>query len=205
MRRTTPFSDDHGFDRGSPIDRYYIERFLAQHRADIRGHVLEAGDRRYTERYGSGVRQSDILDVTPTNPLATIVADLTAANAIPGDQFDCFVLTQTLHLVYDVPAALRHAHRILRPGGVLLATAPAIGRIANPSDGTTYWRFTNASCARLFSEAFGAENVTVASHGSVLTCVTHLLGLAYEEIGPAELAFEDPRFPVVVTVRAVKQ
>jgi len=39
----------------------------------------------------------------------------------------------------------------------------------------------------------------------VLTCVTHLLGLAYEEIGPAELAFEDPRFPVVVTVRAVKQ
>ena len=33
-----------GRDRGTPIDRHYIERFLDEHRADIRGRVLEVRD-----------------------------------------------------------------------------------------------------------------------------------------------------------------
>ena len=45
-------SRDFGFDRGTPIDRYYIESFLSTHASDIRGHVLEVADNTYTRRFG---------------------------------------------------------------------------------------------------------------------------------------------------------
>jgi SAM-dependent methyltransferase len=205
LRRTLPYSNVHGFDRGTPVDRYYIERFLSRYRHEIRGYVLELQDSSYTNRFGTDVVRADVLDIAPSNPAATIVADLTAADPIPADRFDCFILTQTLHLIYDVPAALRHARRILKPDGVLQATVPAVGRVPNAGDGTAYWRFTADSCVKLFGEVFGPANVTVAAHGNVLACVAHLMGMAYEELSPAELELNDQRFPLVVTVRAVKR
>jgi len=38
------------------------------------------------------------------------------------------VFTQTLHLIYDVRSAIRTLHRVLKPGGVLLATFPGISQ-----------------------------------------------------------------------------
>ncbi len=204
LRRTSPLSDVHGFDRGTPVDRYYIERFLSQHQQDIQGRVLEMQASSYTRRYGRNVVEAAVLDIESTNPAATIIADITTATTIPSNYFDCIVLTQTLHLIYDVPAALAQAWRILRPGGVLLATVPAVGRVANPGDGTTYWRFTSASCQKLFGAAFEDEHTTVWAYGNVLTCVAHLMGMAFEELRPQELEIADPRFPLVVAVRAVK-
>ena len=204
LRRTAPFSDTHGFDRGMPVDRYYIECFLSQHRRDIQGRVLEMQDSGYTHRFGHDVVEAAVLDIESRNPAVTIIADLTTATTITSNYFDCFVLTQTLHLIYDVPAALAHAWRILKPGGVLLATVPAVGRVANPGDGTTYWRFTSASCQKLFGAAFEDEHTEVWAYGNVLTCVAQLMGMAYEELRQQELEVADPRFPLVIAVRAVK-
>ena len=50
IRRTKPLSDHYGRDRGTPVDRYYIEQFLAAERAAIRGRVLEMMNRDYTVR-----------------------------------------------------------------------------------------------------------------------------------------------------------
>src|SRR6185312_2075371 len=52
LRRTTPIASDFGYARGGPVDRYYIEGFLARHADDIRGRVLEVGDASYTHRFG---------------------------------------------------------------------------------------------------------------------------------------------------------
>ena len=41
LKRLTPISPKWGLDRGRPIDRSYIESFLAQHASNIRGRVLE--------------------------------------------------------------------------------------------------------------------------------------------------------------------
>jgi SAM-dependent methyltransferase len=206
LRRTSPVSHSWGFDRGTPVDRYYIEQFLSEHRDDVRGRVLEIKDSAYTDRFGTGVEVSEVLDMDGANPRATVVADLAAADHVPSDSFDCFVLTQTLHLIYDVQAAVAHAHRILRPGGVLLVTAPVTSRIL-PRYGLEmdHWRFTPASCRRLFGDAFGPERVTVTAYGNVLACKAFLDGVAAEELPRRKLDVHDPYFPLVVTVRAVKQ
>src|SRR5829696_76019 len=71
--RLTPVSDRWGFDRGLPIDRYYIEAFLGARAHDIRGAVLEVGDRAYTSRFGADrVNRSEVLHVDSSNPNATI-------------------------------------------------------------------------------------------------------------------------------------
>jgi len=204
IRRTTPLSDVWGFDRGTPVDRYYIERFLEAHRHDIRGRVLEIKNSDYTDRYGTGVEHCDVLDIDSANPRATIIADLSGADVVRSEQFDCFVLTQTLQLIYDTRAVLAHAYRILRPGGVLLVTVPCISRIYRRS-GSDYWRFTVASCTALFGEVFGVENVAIHSYGNVLSAITFLTGMAYEELPTHKLEECDERFPVIIAVRAVKR
>jgi SAM-dependent methyltransferase len=203
-RGTEPISDDWGFDRGTPVDRYYIERFLAQHRRDIRGRVLEIKDSTYANRYGTGVERCDVMDIDPANPNVTFLADLSAADQVSANLFDCLILTQTLQLIYDPRSAIDHAHRMLRPGGVLLVTVPSVSRIAVGPSFVDYWRFTSASCARLFGEYFGPEHLTVTSQGNVLVCIAFLLGLAYDELSPTELDVRDDNFPLLVTVRAVK-
>jgi len=205
LRRTTPLSDRWGYDRGRPIDRYYIEQFVAANRADIRGRVLEVKDTLYTNRYGCGVIASDVVDNDARNPNATIVTDLAAATIVPDNTFDCCIVTQTLQYIYDVAAAGRELHRILRPGGVLLATVPAVTRLDPLASYPDYWRFTVDSCTRIFGAAFDDGHLQVAGHGNVLAAVAFLEGIAQEELARSELELNDPLFPVVVTVRAVKQ
>lgn len=204
LRSTKPVSSGWGFDRGRPVDRYYIESFLESRRQDMRGRVLEILNSDYADKYGAAVERVEILDIDPANRQATIIADLAAADSIPTASFDCFILTQTLQLIYDMKSAIAHSHRILRPGGVLLVTIPAVSRLAG--DGyIDYWRFTPASCARLFGEVFGAEQVRISAYGNVLSAVAFLEGMASEELSKRELDVIDERYPVLLTIRAVKK
>jgi SAM-dependent methyltransferase len=204
IRRTSPLSEHYGRDRGTPVDRYYIERFLAAECIAVRGRVLEVMNDDYTRRFGTAVERSDVLDVDPANPVATVVADLAAAHTVPTASYDCFILTQTLQYVYPLESAIAHAHRILRGGGTLLCTVPVVSRIDRLELESEYWRLTPAACSRLFGDIFGRDNVVVHTRGNVLTAVAFLLGMAAEELSPDELATDDPFHPLLVTVRATK-
>jgi SAM-dependent methyltransferase len=205
LRRTSPLSTRWGLDRGTPIDRHYIERFLLAHQADIRGRVLEVKDSGYTRRFGREVTAADAIDIDRSNPHATIVADLTAADAVPSDSYDCVILTQTLQFIYDHRAAIRHVCRVLRPGGVVLVSVPSVSRAIREFDFLDdHWRFTPPSCRALLAEGFGPAQVTVQGRGNVLTCIAFLTGMAAEELSAGELEYDDPDFPLLVTARAVK-
>jgi SAM-dependent methyltransferase len=205
LRRTAPLSRDFGYDRGTPVDRYYIDRFLFAHRHHIRGHVLEVKESMYTDRFGSGVMRKDVLDIDPGNPLATVVADLAVADSIPDATYDCFILTQTLQLIYDARSAISHTHRILKPGGALLVTVPVVSPIVDDDHLTDYWRFTVASCTQLFEDAFGSEAIRVRPHGNVLSAIAFLVGMAQEELTRDELEAFDSRYAILVSVRALKE
>lgn len=207
FRRLTPFTTNFGYDRGRPVDRYYIEQFLAKHAPDVRGNVLEIGDKSYTVRYGGGkVSTSDVLHVRAGHPGATIVASLESADHIRSEQYDCVILTQTLHLVFHVDRALRTVHRILKPGGVILATFPGITPIDRGEwRDSWYWSFTTLSARRIFSAVFREGEVLVASNGNMLAAITFLSGLASEDLRPDELEYVDPAYELLITVRAVKR
>lgn len=207
LRRLAPFSRVFGYDRGTPVDRYYIESFLARNSDAIRGQVLEVGDDTYTRRYGGErVDKIDVLHVTEGSPQATIIADLTDADHIPSESFDCIIFTQTLHLIYDVHAAIKTLHRILKPGGVLLATFPGISQIDRNEWGKSwYWAFTTQAARRLFGEPFSERAINVETHGNVLAATAFLYGIALEELHKEELDFSDPDYEVTIAVRAVKE
>lgn len=205
LRGNAPLSDHFGRDRGTPVDRYYIEQFLAAERDAIRGRVLEVLNHDYTERFGAGVDRSDVLDIDAGNPNATIVADLAAADTVPSESFDCFILTQTLQYIYELGAAVAHAHRLLAPGGTLLCTVPTVSRIGRKQLEGEYWRLTPAACSSLFGDVFGAEAVDVRGRGNLAGCVAFLVGMAAEELKPRELSDDDPCFPLLVTVRATRR
>lgn len=206
LHRLTPVSQVFGFDRGLPIDRYYIEAFLLRQAVDIAGRVLEVADNGYTVRFGGDrVTHSDILHVNADHPLATFVGDLTDAPQLPSDTFNCVILTQTLHLIYDMKAAMQTLHRILKPGGVLLLTVPGVTRVEHGVRGNNwFWTFTHDSIRRLVEEVFPAANVHVEDHGNVFSAVAFLHGLAIEEVSTGALDYHDSAYQVIVAARAMK-
>lgn len=207
LRRTKPVTGDYGISRGLSIDRYYIDAFLASHAQDIHGRVLEIKDNAYTRKYGQErVTQSDVLNKTPDNPDATIIADLANADHLPSNMFDAIILTQTLQFIYDLESGVRTLCRILKPGGVLLVTAPGIAQICSEDDELygDCWRFTTRSARLLFEAVFPGDLVTVQSYGSVLSAVAFLEGLACEDLSNKELEANDPKYQFLIAVRAVK-
>lgn len=202
-----PVSRTFGFERGTPIDRHYIQAFLARHAADVRGAVLEVAEPTYTRWYGGEeVTRSDVLHAAAGNPEATVVGDLTTGDGLRPGAYDCFIMTQTLPFIYDVAAAVRGARDVLRPGGVLLATVPGISQTSREDrrDWGDWWRFTSMGAQRLFAEAFGPGAVEVETVGNVLVASAFLYGYAAEELTAEELAHVDPDVEFLMCVRAVR-
>ena len=205
IRSSKPLSNDWGYDRGTPIDRHYIEGFLARHAADVKGRVLEVQEDDYSRRFGGDrVSQVDILNVDDSNPRATIVGDLADAATLPAGQFDCIILTQTLHLVFDMAAAIANVHRALRPGGVLLITVPGISPLdALAFRDSWYWSLTEPSLRRLLSGPFDPQKVELETFGNLYAATAFLHAAAVEEVSKRKLDRFDRRYPVIVAARAV--
>lgn len=208
LRRVTPISRVFGFDRGTPIDRHYIEAFLGEHAHDVRGRVLEIGDATYTARYGGDrVTHSDVLHATGEDEGATIVADLTHAPEIADGTFDCIIITQTLQFTFRMPDMVAELRRILAPGGTVLCTVPGISQISryDMERWGDYWRLTTRSARELFETAFAPADVEVRAYGNVLAATAFLHGLATSELTTAELDALDDDYQLIVAVAARKQ
>lgn len=207
LNRLEPVSRDWGFDRGTPVDRLYIERFLSAHADDIQGRVLEVADSTYTRQFGGHrVNQSDILHPVPGNPRATLVADLGTGEGVRDDLFDCIICTQTLQLIYSVETAIASLSRMLKPSGVLLLTVPGISQICREDMEETgdYWRFTTASLERLLRPGFDSA-VEIRAVGNVYAATAFLHGVAADELDVEALAHVDKQFQMLLTARAVKR
>ncbi len=200
----SPISKHWGYDRGTPIDRYYIEQFLAAHAGDIRGRVLEVQEDDYTRRFGGAqVRASDVLNLDSSNPKATMIGDLSDPSTLPAGKFDCIILTQTLHLVFDMAAALRNVRKALRPGGVALVTVPGITRVEPGPGYEWHWSLTPDSLGRLLQSSFDSAKIDQTSYGNLFAATAFLHGAAVQEVPRRKLDRFDPTYPVVVAARAV--
>lgn len=204
LRRQQPLSDRWGFDRGQPIDRYYIENFLQRNSDAIRGHCIELMNCNYTRTFGQDrVTRADVLDINANNPNANIVGDLVNRGTLVEGDYDCFILTQTLNVIYDGRAVMRNCYEALRPGGTMLVTAPCMCRYSpHPED---FWRLTDRSLTRLITDSTDCDDFDVEVHGNLLASMAFLMGMASQELTREELDIRDIRFPIVVAARLRKK
>ena len=201
-RKTCPLSYNYGINRGVPIDRYYIEKFLEEHRSTITGHCLEIGDDKYIRTFGTPAK-IDILDYNLKNKKANIYADLRNMPQIPENIYDCIILTQVLQFIDDYESAIKECYRILKPHGAVLATMPFNSRTdVGVGIAGDYWRFTKASAEYVFKKYF--DSVSVKSMGNVLSGLGFWVGMALEEFPVRKLDMVSDEFPLLITVKAVK-
>jgi SAM-dependent methyltransferase len=206
LRSLQPVSDSFGQDRGTPIRRYYIQRFFEQQRNRLKGHVLEVGDSRYATMFAERGAKIDVLDPDPACPAATIRGNLLTGEGVPRGCFDAIILTQVLHVLPDMQAAISVAEAALKPGGCILATLPCITQVSrfDMDRWGDYWRVTDRGARALFESSFPVSAVDTSVYGNVLSAITSLTGLAAEELSSKELDFCDPDYQVLVGVVATK-
>lgn len=197
-----PLDDTYGMNRGTPIDRYYIEYFLESQKEWIRGTVMEIADRRYTERFGGGrVTDSIILHVDKEAPeINQIKGNLATGDGLEEESLDCLICTQTLPFIYNVQAAADYIVKILKRGGTALVTVAGISQIIQYEmiHYGHYWSFTEQSLRRLFAENVDVASVEVMTYGNVKTSAAFLYGISSEELEPAELDFSDANYQLII-------
>ena len=201
-----PVSRIFGLDRGQPVDRGYIERFLRDNARCITGHVMEIGEDRYMSGMGSGVERAEVLVFDGASVPGQRVGDLTQHNTLPVAELDAFICTQTLNFIFDVKAAIEGIHHSLKPGGVALVTVAGLCQISryDADRWGDYWRFTPQSMQRLFEEVFGKDRVEISVFGNSYAATCLLKGFALEECDPELLRQVDADYPVVIGVKAIR-
>jgi hypothetical protein len=200
LRRMRPFSSTFGFERGTPVDRYFLHRFLAEHANDITGAVLEVQTGSYTKRFGHDVTRADTFDIVPQFTPTYLCDFAHCGDVLPSQAYDCLLLPNMLPCVRELDLALPHALRVMRPGGTILASAA--GLLPLTGDVPDYWRFSPDGWRERLAAAWPGATIEVTGHGNCLTSVAAQLGLALEELTAAELDAHDPRFPVLTTIFA---
>lgn len=205
--RTEPISRKFGFDRGCPIDRYYINSYLKQNQNVITGSVLEIAECTYSKQFGHDISSYEILHYDDSNKNATIVGDLTKPETLPEERIDCFICTQTLNFIFDVPKAIEGSYKVLRKGGTLLCTVSGISQISryDMDRWGDYWRFTDLSILKLMESVFGEGNVEVVTFGNALAATAFLQGLAVDDLPDTSLLDKnDKDYQITIGIKAIK-
>ena len=210
LRRLAPLAS--GRPRGTAIVRFYWERFLERHRADVAGRCLEVGSTLTVSRIGGGaVASAECLDMV-ARPGVDVVADLSRAGALPADAYDCFVIPFTMHFIYNCEAALYHAVRLVRPGGVVLVNFPCLEydfpnglEMGTGRPLFVFWWFTPLQVQNLLRGlGLGEADFALTVDGNLFTRVAYQMNMTAEELTGDERDHRDPGHPLLISARIVK-
>jgi len=206
LNSISPISRDFGFERGKPVDRYYIEKFIQSNKRFINGRVLEIAELNYSSKYALPDSKLEVLHFDNTNPKATIVGDLTKKETLPMNLIDCFICTQTFNFIYDVKKAIEGAHHLLNNNGIMLATVAGLTQISryDMDRWGDYWRFTDKSIQNLLSEV-GFKDIEITVYGNVLAAIALLQGISIEDLpNKSLLDVVDEDYQVLIAIKARK-
>ena len=143
--------------------------------------VLDLGGRLqpYRPLLGDRISRYLALDLHPS-PLVSVIAS-GEQMPLPDDCFDLVICTQVLEYVASPPRLIEEARRVLKPGGCLFLSAPAVFPRDSEQD---LWRFTSAGLANLLS-AF--REVVIEPEGSSVVGIGRTLALHTAFAKPALL------------------
>jgi len=198
---TEPISRQFGTERGVPIDRYYIDKFLESHSEFIKGDVLEIEDSTYTVRFGKDhVVHSIVMDVSAQNCNISFNGNLETGEGIKDEIADCFILTQTLMYIFDLKSAAHSINRTLKYGGTALITCSGISQnsIRCMDNYGCYFNFNKDVFDKMFQEEPSLQVVETGSYGNVKTVSAHLNGLCCEDLAENDFRPNDKYYPLIV-------
>ena len=196
-----PISEQFATERGTPVDRYYIQNFLKNHSQYIKGNVLEIEDNSYTKQFGkNAVEKSIVMDVCSTVPIVDFNANLESGEGIKNEIADCFILTQTLMYIFDLKSAAKNISRLLKCNGVALITCSGISQNSQRcmDNYGAYFNFNTAVFERMFEEQKDMQIVEVGSYGNVKTVSAHINGLCCEDLREEDFISNDKYYPLIV-------
>lgn len=196
----TPISCKFGYDLGTPIDRYFIEKFLQENSDKILGTVLEIAESTYSLKYGQNKIEAKIIHVDK-NYKADLYCNLETGEGIIENYADCFIMTQTLPFIFNINEVCKNALRLLKTGGTLLITVPGITQISRYDYDRwgQFWSFTEMSLKKLFSQFVPEKNIQIKSYGNVKLASLFLYGVPLEKIKKKDLEYSDNDYQMVIT------
>lgn len=202
------FSNDFGWKRGTPIDRYYLHIFLDKNRKFIRGKCLEFGEDTYTKYYGKDVTNSQIftsiLDKKVREDI--LVGDIVQIETLPSDEFDCIICTNVLNFIYDIHSAVIGLNKMLKPGGVCIISIAGHASHISKYDMDRwgdYWRMSDKSASLLFENA-GFNIEYLESHGNAYAASAQMLGYCLEDVDLEEINSSQNEYQMIITMRIRK-
>lgn len=200
-----PLNRKFGFSRGTPIDRYYIEKWLQGNEKLIKGDVLEIAEDTYTRKFGESDVVPHILHVSVEDD-GVIRGNLETGEGIPENCMDCVILTQTLPFIYRCENVISNLYKILKKNGSALITTSGISQISryDMDRWGDFWRFTEASARRLIENSAFGKNYDISIYGNVKIACALLYGVAAEELKEEELMYTDEDYPVSICIRVTK-
>ncbi len=205
--KVRPIDAFFGRKRGEPIDRYYIEKFLDEHKEFIRGRCLEIAEDTYTKKFGGNrVTDSVMLHVEGWGD-NVIKGNLETGDGIVAETYDSMIITQTLMCIYNVEAAVRNIFVGLKKGGSALVTVSGISQIARYDDDNwgMFHSFYMSGLKKLFYPVFGEENVEIIHYGNVKTAMAFLYGAVREEVRDEDFNISDMDYPVIYGIHAIRR
>ncbi len=197
-----PISRIFGVERGTAIDRYYIESFLKNNKQLIYGDCLEIAENMYTLKYGEDrIRNSYILHLEGWGNGA-IKGNLETGEGIKNAGYDCVIITQTLMYTFDIHSVAENIYKLLKKGGNALLTVSGISQISRYDADLwgSYYGFHKDAMRKLFCPLFGEENVVIHSYGNVKTVTAMLCGLCREDLCEDDFRIEDEDYPMIISI-----
>jgi glycosyltransferase involved in cell wall biosynthesis len=207
LRRLTPVERFVREKDNTPIDRHYVQEFLAGEEHAVSGRVVVVGHRSHGHTFGTpSVIGADLLARTGVEGMEIEVDAIRSGSVPPPDSADAIVIAQALHLVPDPESVVEALHRALKPGGTLLVTVPFVAKIDRFDWGRTpHWSIAPGALRNLLCGPFSARSVEIRNYGSILTTIAFVRGASAQAMKAADLEANDPAFPVVVAAVARKE
>jgi hypothetical protein len=206
LDRTEPFSRVFGLDRGSAIDRRFMDDFIQNNAKHLQGSVLEVGDDQYTYKYGSKIIKSAILagNTHSCRSRCYPSADLTKHESLAEvGIYDCVIATNVLNFIYDIDSAVKGLAKLVKPGsGVVLVTVAGIVSVSryDYERWGDYWRFNDMSVRYLFERHF--RQVEVSVYGNAPLAAAFIMGLSQEEVPNKLFEHHDRDYQILIAVKA---
>lgn len=183
-------------DRGTPIDRFYIEKFVKSKRKYISGNIYEIGDDFYSKKYAQPHSKFTVLTYKENEPFAKHNINFNKKNSHLYNTADCLIVVQTLNFLYNTKNAISEIRNILKYDGCAIITVSSITPVSlyDYKRWGDFWRFTDMALRELLLEFFSIEEIEIRSFGNYDSTMFYLSGACAEEVNESILNHIDPEF-----------